>query len=386
MTQNVVVAASVLLLAAGCASTSDDASSPRTATVDWSFAGPSLDPAWSVAFTNPGSTAVNAIGWRREFSSGALVVTAIEPATHAGGWSYVSLGRSLGGLATDFSLSLSMGWKSVGATDMKNLFLTVYADDASVLGQILYHDAWTASRGQWAALPSYPLNGFWPATKTPGWVEYESGPGTLFDFGTETLTIARTAGVVSLRIGGTEVLSYAATKCAARVEVSFGYAYDPESTFGQLRVERLVGTATLVSPASSACTAVAAPAAVLVPTPFLAPAPSSNVVEERWFQRIDGTFEKEERVDLGGADVLFFRYGPISDSGVELERASDGKTLWRVHVDHLGVAHSKYRHDVKVRVEGDRIVVDSVGARRIHEVRDLATGRRISREITDVPR
>jgi len=378
MTQNVVVAAaSVLLLAAGCASTSIDASSPRTATIDWSFAGPSLDPAWSVAFTNPGSTAVNAIGWRREFSSGALVVTSIEPATHAGGWSYVSLGRSLGGLATDFSLSLSMGWKSVGATDMKNLFLTVYADDASVLGQILYHDAWTATRGQWAALPSYPLNGFWPATKTPGWVEYESGPGTLFDFGTEKLTIARTAGVMSLRIGGTEVLSYAATKCAARVEVSFGYAYDPESTFGELRGENLSGVATLVPPASAACADEAAPPP---------PPPASNVVEERWFQRIDGTFEKEERVDLGGADVLFFRYGPISDSGVELERTSDGKTLWRVHVEHLGVAHSMYRHDVKVRVEGDRIVVNSVGARRIHEVRDLATGRRISREITDVPR
>jgi hypothetical protein len=103
-------------------------------------------------------------------------------------------------------------------------------------------------------------------------------------------------------------------------------------------------------------------------------------------------------------DAVVYRYGPISDSGVELERTTDGKVAWRVYVEPLGIEHSKYRHEVTVRVEGERvdpaargagalarstpprITVESVGARRIVEVRDLATGRQVSREVTDLPR
>jgi hypothetical protein len=386
--------AGTVLLVAGCAAARPDAPA-RSPSADACvvlirdrFEGPALDPVWDVAFTNPGTTAANTAGWEHRFASGSLVVSHIEPATLSGAWSYVALSRPLGGHVTDFSLSLSMGWKSAGASDMTNVVFTVHADDGSVLGQVLYHDAWTGSRGEWVAIPDYARNGFWPATKSPGWADYRSGPGTLGDVGSETLTIARTAGVVSLRIGEKEVLSYAAGKCASRAEIAFGYAYDPASTMGELRADGLDGTVTVFSSAAS-CDAVPAVRQVRVTAvpPIPAKAPDTRVLEERWFSDLDGTFEKEERVDIPGAaeDVLSFRYGPISDSGVELERAArGGAVLWRVHVQPLGIAHSKYHHEVKVRVDGDRIVVESVGAQRIVEVRELATGKQVSREVTDV--
>ena len=69
------------------------------------------------------------------------------------------------------------------------------------------------------------------------------------------------------------------------------------------------------------------------------------------FPEIDGIFARAEYIDIGNQDQLFFRYGGISDSGVELERVVNGQIAWRVYAPALGVGHSKYRHDATIRVE-----------------------------------
>jgi hypothetical protein len=111
-------------------------------------------------------------------------------------------------------------------------------------------------------------------------------------------------------------------------------------------------------------------------------------LEERWFNEPVAQWESEKRIDLTGErpGVLVAKWIDMSDSGVELERRENDKTLWLVHVSPLGIAHSKYHQDVTVRVDGDRVVVESVGAQKIVEVRDLATGAQTSREVTDVVR
>jgi hypothetical protein len=112
------------------------------------------------------------------------------------------------------------------------------------------------------------------------------------------------------------------------------------------------------------------------------------VVEESWFHEPAAEWETEKRIDLTGAQrgVVVAKWIAMADSGVELERRSDGKTVWRVHVEPLGIEHSKYHQEVTVRVDGDRVVVESVGARKIVEVRDLATGAPTSRDVTEVAR
>lgn len=119
-------------------------------------------------------------------------------------------------------------------------------------------------------------------------------------------------------------------------------------------------------------------------------APSADKpIEETWFEFIDGTGARAEYIDLNlkTHDRLFIRYGPMSDSGVELERVIDGKVLWRKHVEPLGVEHSKYRHEVHVsidRLTPDTIRVTSIGKSIIYEARALSDGRKISREIKPV--
>src|SRR3954454_16431956 len=94
---------------------------------------------------------------------------------------------------------------------------------------------------------------------------------------------------------------------------------------------------------------------------------AGDTVEERWFPHVDGIFTKGEFIDLNTntTERLYIRYGPISDSGVELERTTNNVFVWRVHVRPLGVIHSRYRHDVRVRIEGDKILVTSIGAQQI---------------------
>ena len=135
---------------------------------------------------------------------------------------------------------------------------------------------------------------------------------------------------------------------------------------------------------------VAAPAAVrrLPRRRAAPPEPAPPVIEESWFHDPVEQWETEKRIDLSGAQpgVLVAKWIDMADSGVELERRSGGKTLWRVHVEPLGIEHSKYHQEVTVRAEDDRVVVESVGAQKILEIRELATGAQTSREVTDVVR
>src|SRR4051812_28935366 len=110
---------------------------------------------------------------------------------------------------------------------------------------------------------------------------------------------------------------------------------------------------------------------LLLAATFAAHAATTNTVEESWFPHIDGIFAKAEYIDLktNATERLYIRYGPISDSGVELERTTNNVVVWRVHVRPLGVAHSKYRHDVRIRIDEGKIYVTSIGAQQIFEVR-----------------
>jgi hypothetical protein len=113
------------------------------------------------------------------------------------------------------------------------------------------------------------------------------------------------------------------------------------------------------------------------------------VVENRWFDNVDGIIIKGEFIDLNtnATDRLYIRYSPISDRGVELERTTKSDLLWRGHVQCFGVSHSKYSQHVSVRIEDKQILVEiENGAQRIFETHDLKTGGLISREVTDVRR
>lgn len=127
---------------------------------------------------------------------------------------------------------------------------------------------------------------------------------------------------------------------------------------------------------------------LLLAAVFSAHAATTNTVEESCFPHIDGISAKAEYIDLNtnGTERLYIRYSPISDSGVELERIANNFVVWRVHVRPLGVEHSRYRHDVGIRIDGGKIHVTSVGAQEIFEVRDLKTGAFISRKVADVRR
>ena len=113
-----------------------------------------------------------------------------------------------------------------------------------------------------------------------------------------------------------------------------------------------------------------------------------SLLEERWFNEPVAQWETEKRIELTAEPpgVLVAKWIAMSDSGVELERRSGDKTLWRVHVAPLEIEHSAYHQEVTVVVDGSRVVVESVGAQKIVEVRDLATGAKTSREVTDVVR
>ena len=80
---------------------------------------------------------------------------------------------------------------------------------------------------------------------------------------------------------------------------------------------------------------------------------AEGAIEASWFpSHIDGTFVKAEYIDLNtnNTERLYIRYGPISDSGVELEKSTNGFVLWRVHVQPLGIsAHSSAIIEVRAK-------------------------------------
>jgi hypothetical protein len=115
---------------------------------------------------------------------------------------------------------------------------------------------------------------------------------------------------------------------------------------------------------------------------------ASDSVEKPWFPYIDGIFTKAEFIDLNTnlTERLYIRYGPISDSGVELERTTNNVVVWRTHVQPLGVEHSAYTHEVRIRIYDDQVHVWSTGRQVIYEVRSFKTGALISRKISDLPK
>jgi hypothetical protein len=110
-------------------------------------------------------------------------------------------------------------------------------------------------------------------------------------------------------------------------------------------------------------------------------------IEDAWTEKVDGDFLKGEFFDLNGNrnDRLHLRYGPISDSGVEIERIKGGKLLWRVHLPPLMVSHSKYSHRIHTRIRDGKLLLTSLGMGMVFESRDLRTGQLILRKIDNNP-
>ena len=110
---------------------------------------------------------------------------------------------------------------------------------------------------------------------------------------------------------------------------------------------------------------------------------------ESRFPPIDGMFEQGRFVDLACNDRLFLRFRAMEDSGVEIERVKNGRTVWIAYMDPLYVAHSAYSHDAFVRIDNwkttRKIEIISIGScGRITEIRNVDTGDLISRDDSEL--
>jgi hypothetical protein len=94
-------------------------------------------------------------------------------------------------------------------------------------------------------------------------------------------------------------------------------------------------------------------------------------------------FRTKATLKIAGGGHLVFRYGRMSDSGVELQRLdARGGTLWVQSCAPVGVCHSEYYHDVFAHVEGNTIKIISRGSYGTFVERiDLHSGRRIARSV-----
>jgi hypothetical protein len=104
----------------------------------------------------------------------------------------------------------------------------------------------------------------------------------------------------------------------------------------------------------------------------------------RWQILLKGSRYNDEGrlLRLPGGDLLVYRYGPISDSGVWLLCVDPckGKTRFQATCEPLGVDHSKYRHTATATVEKGTLKVVSRGSSGTFvEHLDLHTGKQISR-------
>lgn len=107
---------------------------------------------------------------------------------------------------------------------------------------------------------------------------------------------------------------------------------------------------------------------------------TQNGIAETRFSKIDGIFAKAEYIELADSDKLYIKYSPISDSGIEFERVLSGQIIWRSYAAPLKVSHSKYKHEVWVRIGKKTFLVTSIGSYgEFHEKRDLKTGKLIER-------
>jgi outer membrane protein assembly factor BamB len=88
-------------------------------------------------------------------------------------------------------------------------------------------------------------------------------------------------------------------------------------------------------------------------------------------------------LDVAGGDLLIFRFGQISDSGVHVVRVDPrtGKKVWEAKCAPLGVSHSKYHHRASVVIDGNRVRVTSRGSfGSFVETLDLETGKQLDRQ------
>lgn len=109
-------------------------------------------------------------------------------------------------------------------------------------------------------------------------------------------------------------------------------------------------------------------------------APARPNLEDAHLAPADGSYIQGEFIDLGENDRLLLRYICCADSGVGIERVTDGTVVWRVHAASLGVAHNEYQHDIRAAIEDSQLVFTSYGsAGTFSERRDLATGELIER-------
>jgi hypothetical protein len=95
--------------------------------------------------------------------------------------------------------------------------------------------------------------------------------------------------------------------------------------------------------------------------------------------------DAEKAVRLPGGDWLVYRYGTMSDSGVQVIRADAvmTKVRWQVECKPLGVAHSKYYHRADVEIKNNQALVTSIANHghggSFEEKLDLATGKQAAR-------
>ncbi|MEO5916438.1 MAG: hypothetical protein ABIS50_19535 [Luteolibacter sp.] len=111
----------------------------------------------------------------------------------------------------------------------------------------------------------------------------------------------------------------------------------------------------------------------------------ANSTEPRRFDTVDGNSTKGEFIDTNRktSERLCLRYPLHFDGGAELELTVGDSLLWREYVQPLGIDHSAYRQDASMRVGDDKVFVTIKGAKTINEVRELKTGKLISREVVD---
>ncbi|XAM01429.1 hypothetical protein OT109_08540 [Phycisphaeraceae bacterium D3-23] len=109
-------------------------------------------------------------------------------------------------------------------------------------------------------------------------------------------------------------------------------------------------------------------------------APAPPDLAEVWLTPVDGRTIRGEYIDLGEGDRLLLRYVPSADSGIEIERVTDGEVVWRVRAMPLGVRHTQYKHEIYAHVaEGQLVLLSDGTSGTFNERRELETGELIER-------
>ena len=65
---------------------------------------------------------------------------------------------------------------------------------------------------------------------------------------------------------------------------------------------------------------------------------------------VNGALVRGHFIELGVNDRIYVRYINRQDSGADLQRVRDGRTIWFTHTERLGVAHSEYSHHANISI------------------------------------